>query len=410
MREMGEKKRILFVDDEPMVTQGMRRMMRSMRELFDAHYVNSGKEALEVMEQEPFDCIVSDMRMPNMNGAELLNCVQQRYPQTMRIILSGYSDRDLIMQCVQGTHQFLSKPCDAEKLRSVLTQGLGITADGANWGVRQLIGKLNKLPSFPSLYLKVKSLVDDPESTAEEVGRVISQDPGMTAKILQIINSAYFGIGTECSNPTEAVMQLGFETIKALILGLKIFESMDVTHCAGINSQRLWQHAQRVGVMAGQLGRAKKAEPSVYDECVTAGMLHDIGYLILAANCSKEYGEVAALAKADALDLVEAERRVFGATHADIGAHLFTLWGLPKNIIEAVRRHHDHQVAEYEEFNTSIAVYIANLADLEIHGPVATISDTSGRCAVPPASKAAMELLARCREWASEMHERNENP
>src|ERR1700751_643330 len=105
-------KRVLFVDDEAMVLSGLQRSLRPMRNEWEMAFVNSGAEALQLMEHEPFDIIVTDMRMPVMNGAQLLEEVKRRFPQCFRIILSGQADQETIMRAVDPTHQYLSKPCD----------------------------------------------------------------------------------------------------------------------------------------------------------------------------------------------------------------------------------------------------------------------------------------------------------
>src|SRR5271168_4540910 len=111
------KKRILFVDDDKFALNGMDRSLRSMRDEWEMEFVGGGNQALLRMDEAAFDVIVSDMRMPGMNGAELLNEVMKRHPKTVRLILSGYADHDLIMKCVGSTHQYLAKPCDAKTLK-----------------------------------------------------------------------------------------------------------------------------------------------------------------------------------------------------------------------------------------------------------------------------------------------------
>ena len=111
MTDTPAKTRILFVDDEPLVLQGLQRMLRPMRNEWEMAFVESGRRALEEMATLPFQVVVSDMRMPGMNGAQFLSHVQELYPRTVRLILSGHADKDLIMKCVGTAHQFLAKPC-----------------------------------------------------------------------------------------------------------------------------------------------------------------------------------------------------------------------------------------------------------------------------------------------------------
>ncbi|MBC8317540.1 MAG: response regulator [Desulfobulbaceae bacterium] len=114
------KKRILFVDDEPNILVGLRRMLRSLRKEIDMEFAESGKEALQVMSKASFDVVVSDMRMPGMDGAELLTEVRRLYPDTIRIILSGYAAAEAIMRTETIVHQFLHKPCEPQNIKDTL--------------------------------------------------------------------------------------------------------------------------------------------------------------------------------------------------------------------------------------------------------------------------------------------------
>src|ERR1700733_7175339 len=149
------KKRILFVDDEDFALRGLERLLRSMREEWDMEFVDSGEKALARMNGAAFDVIVSDMRMPGMNGAELLNEVMKHHPKTVRLILSGYADRDLILKCVGSTHQYLAKPCEAESLKAAVSRASNLEGSLQSERLKSLVGQMSRLPSIPSLYMQV---------------------------------------------------------------------------------------------------------------------------------------------------------------------------------------------------------------------------------------------------------------
>src|ERR1700722_3308226 len=183
------KKRILFVDDEAMVLQGLQRMLRSMRAEWEMEFVESAEAALRLLAQKSFDVIVSDMRMPRMNGAELLAEVMKRHPTTVRLILSGYADKDLILQCVGSTHQYLAKPCDAESLKSTISRASNLESSLNSKRLKSLVCQMNHLPSIPTLYVQVIEKASRPDTLLEEIGAIISQDISMTAQILKLANS-----------------------------------------------------------------------------------------------------------------------------------------------------------------------------------------------------------------------------
>src|SRR5437762_9749706 len=159
----GSKKRVLFVDDEPLVLQGLQRMLRHMRQEWEMEFVDSGPKALEAMASNPFAVIVSDMRMPGMNGAHLLNEVMKRYPKTVRLILSGHADQDLIMKCVGSTHQYLTKPCEPEALKATVRRASALAGSLQNEKLLQLISQMDRLPSIPALYVEVMEKLQRPE-------------------------------------------------------------------------------------------------------------------------------------------------------------------------------------------------------------------------------------------------------
>ena len=195
------KKRILFVDDDELALRGLDRLLRTMRDEWEMEFTDSGEKALARMALVPFDIIVSDMRMPGMNGAELLNEVLKRHPKTLRLILSGYADRDLILKCIGSTHQYLAKPCDAKTLKMTVRRAAHLEESLKSEALRLLLNRCSVLPSVPALYSEIVETLQDPAADVEEVGAIIVRDVAMTAKILKLVNSAFFGLGNEISSP-----------------------------------------------------------------------------------------------------------------------------------------------------------------------------------------------------------------
>ncbi len=245
--EMPRKKQVLFVDDEPLVLQGLQRMLRGMRNEWEMEFVDGGAKALELFGQRAFDVVVTDMRMPGMNGAQLLNALAAKYPDTIRIILSGHADQELITQCLGSAHQYLSKPCDPDLLKRLVNDTCRLGADVTSERVRQVVGSIQKLPSIPATYRKLSEALDRDEATAAELGRIISQDIGMTAKILKLVNSAFFGLRRELSSPTEAVTYLGTETVRSLVLANGIFSEADPLRTRHITLDDISSHSLAVG-------------------------------------------------------------------------------------------------------------------------------------------------------------------
>jgi len=362
------KKRILFVDDEAMVLQGLQRMLRPMRAEWDMEFVDSSEAALRLLDQKPFDVIVSDMRMPRMNGAELLAEVMKRHPTTVRLILSGYADKDLILKCVGSTHQYLSKPCDAESLKATVARASNLEDSMRSGTLKALVCQMHHLPSIPSLYMQVVEKASRLDTTLADIGSVIGQDLGMTAQVLKLANSAFFGSRRQLSSAEEAVGYLGLDTIKSLVLSIHAFSQFETSETGALNFESLWSHSMQVASLAKRISKIEGQEIKYIEEAFTAGMLHDIGKLVLAVNLPREYAEAMRLAQGG-LELTLAEQQIFGANHADVGGYLIGLWGLPVPVIEAIALHHNPSRAPQPAMSPLTSVHAANVLVQETPAP-----------------------------------------
>jgi len=335
------RKRVLFVDDESLVLQGLQRMLRGMRSEWDMTFVEGGPQALEAMRKQPFDVVVTDMRMPGMNGAQLLNTLAGEFPESVRIVLSGHADQDLITQCLGSAHQYLSKPCDPDLLKRLINETCRLGDDIANERVRKVVGSIERLPSVPATYQRLSETLAQEETTAADLGRIIEQDMGMTVKILKLVNSAFFGLRRELTSPTEAVAYLGMETVRSLVLAKGIFEASEPLATRRITLDAIWAHGLAVGQGAKTILRLLKASEHDQNDALTSGLLHDIGTLILARHFPDLYDKTFDLVDSENLLLHVAEQRVLGVDHTEVGAYLVGLWGLPPVIVESVRFHHE---------------------------------------------------------------------
>lgn len=354
------KKRILFVDDEPLVLQGLQRMLRPMREEWDMEFIDGGAKALERMAQSPFDVVISDMRMPGMNGAELLGRVMQQYPKTVRLILSGHADKELILKCVGSTHQFLAKPCDPEAIKATVRRASAADDALQSDTLKRIVAKMDRLPSIPSLYTEIVEALHDPEVTLETVGNIIAKDIAMTAQILKLVNSAFFGLRRQVSSPAEAANYLGLDTIRSLVLSINAFSQFESVKIEGFSFSALWTHSLDTGAAAKAIAKMEGADRKLADESFVSGLLHDTGKIVLAANYADQYAQVLKLTQNDGFDQCKAERQVFGANHADVGGYLLGLWGLPVPVVEAIAFHHRPSSSVEKIFCPLTAVHVAN--------------------------------------------------
>ncbi len=354
------KRTILFVEEQPQARRELEQSLGPLAGTFEMTFVGSASDALERIEQQAFDAVVTDLRLALINGAQLLNEVMQRQPKVLRFVLSDLSDRQATMKCVGTAHQFISKPCDPQVLAAALERALAYESWLPGEKVRSLLAQLHKLPSPPQLYFEVVKALQSPDASLETVGALIARDPAMTAKILQLVNSAVFGLKRTVASPAEAVMYLGIDTTKSVILLAHSFSYFDQVKDADFSVENLWRHSIRTGNFARWIAGLERLDKERVEESYTAGMLHDLGKLALAANLPQQYSEAAMLAASRNVPLWEAEEEVLGANHAELGASMLAIWGLPVAIIEAVALHHHPARFLSQAFCPLTAVHAAN--------------------------------------------------
>lgn len=326
-------KRILFVDDEPALLDGLRGRLRSLRTRWQMVFVESGSRAITELEHQPFDVVVSDMRMPTMDGAALLKVVAERWPQTIRIVLSGYAEEHQSVRLLSIAHQYLSKPCEAQEIESVIARCQELHTLLSDDNLRRVVGRIRHLPGLPTTYAKLREAMWRDDVSVKEVAAIIYQDPPIAARVLQVVNSAFFRLARRITNIEQAVNYLGFNAVRNLVMSAEVFASWSTRSApSGLEPERLQSRAHRVAIAAQSiLGRGTAA-----DDALLAGLFHNIGYWVLLQECRQDLEAALELARSRQLPMHEAERQIIGASHAEIGAYLLGLWGLPNTVIEAV--------------------------------------------------------------------------
>jgi HD-like signal output (HDOD) protein len=361
--------RILFVDDEPQVLSVLRLMLKPLQGEMAASFVTSGAEALTLMAEQPFDVVVSDMRMPGMTGAELLNAVMLRYPHVVRIILSGFADQDLVIRCVGCTHLYLSKPITAATLRSTLKRIRELNHRLMNGQIRNLVTQLSCLPSMPSIYFKIMNALQSPNASVQMIADIIEQDSPLTAKVLHLSNSAFFGSAASVSTAVDAVQFLGVQVVASLAIVNGVFAAFDKQGHKHLALDELWHHSIHTGILARMLCRLETHDLTQSENAFTAGILHDIGKLVIASNLPHQYARVLDQSRVKQRPPFQIESEVFNVDHAEVGGYLLGLWGLPVTLVEAVGLHHHPEASTEDAFGPLAAVHAANsLEQQKRHG------------------------------------------
>lgn len=363
-------RKVLFVDDMPEVLRMLERTLEPIKGEWDMSFVESAPEALAALERGAYDVLATDMIMPEMDGFQLLTEAKARYPEMVRIAFSGQQGHNLGLRSSGLAHQFLEKPIDGQILRSIMMRACGLRALLADDSVRKIVTNLKSLPSLPALYKELMDEIHSGDASLKKIARIISKDMAMVTKILQLVNSAFFGLRTTVSNSEQAVALLGSETIRSLVLSMQAFSQFDGAALPGFSLEALWQHGLKTSGYAKAIASLEEFPQPVIDDTFTAGLLHDIGRLVLAGNMPADYRRVLVIQQERGIPDWQAEQEVFGVTHAEVGAYLLGIWGVGEAIVEAVAYHHRPSACGETVFGPLTAVHVAN-AIAESESPAA---------------------------------------
>ena len=355
------------------------------------------------MEREAVEVIVADIGTPELDAVGLLGEVAKRYPRTIRLAFSNPSDRDLVLACTRVAHRFLWKPCDGD----TLVAAIDATCKAGYWlkheAVRQLIAEQSALPGLPPLHAELLDKLQSPNPAIETIAQLIAQDVGLATELLKLANSAFFGVRRRVASLTDAVMFLGLETVKSLLLWLRVFSQFPVKRIPGFSLQALSNHSLFTGLLAREFILAEKPDQRVADEAFTAGLLHDLGKLVFASFLPDDYARILAQFEAGGPWLPQAEYDWFGATHAEAGAYLIGLWGLPVPVVDAVSFHHEPAQCPMPTFGPLTAVHVANVLEHETHS-----QETSSRTSLDMDYLDTLGLCHRLDTWRAKFGLRRE--
>ncbi len=349
--------RILFVDDENSVLEGIENRLRKYRKRWAMGFSCGGSQALEMMAKAPFDAVVSDMRMPGMDGAELLTKVREQYGDTLRIVLTGQTAKEQVLRSLAVAHRVLNKPCDAILLESALVDADAMQKLVNNSAVRSLIDSVQELPAVPKLHLQLTELIKSGEFDSHQASKIVEQEPVIAGRVLQLVNSSFYSLAREVVSIHDAVSYLGADTLRGLVLNLELFSALESAKLAPNFSIEALQHHS---LLSARIARSLCAEGQDPDLVYTSGLLHDIGQLIMAYVKPEDYNNAINKSVSQSVPLSKVELDTFGFTHADVSAYLLSLWDLPFSLIQVAGNHHLPSVTQESTLGPVGMVHIAS--------------------------------------------------
>lgn len=360
---MTNKPHILFVDDEELILSGLKRGMRRHRSEWEMSFANSGAEACEIINTTPTDIIITDMQMPKMDGAELLEIVREKSPDTARVVLSGYAKDEVILKVIGPAHQYLAKPCDFKEIEDTIERILRLRHCIENEDIRTTITGKISLPSLPQIYEKLLKELSNEYATNKTTASILEQDIALKAQVLKVCNSAFFGLPQKVTNLETAVSLLGLNTLRSMTLLNGVFSSLDAKTQQCKSLQKLTANCLDVALIAAKIAKIANFDKPVIDLVTSAGSLSHIGSLIIAATWPEKFQQAITLCEHNpGTSIAQFETEMIGIDHGIMGAYLLGLWGFPLTLCEAIAYHHNPQFIENRNHPVLACLHIAQFA------------------------------------------------
>lgn len=360
---LNKKKKILFVDDEEQILKSLRRIF--FKSEYNCFFASSGKEALVYLKEYNMDLIISDIRMPVMNGFELLEKVKKHYPNVIRMVLSGYSDRSDVITAIEKNlaKVYLYKPWDNKELRYIISSIFELENNLEDQGLFELFNNLESLPTVPKLYKKINEMLENNESI-DNIRLEIEKDQSLASRVLKVANSAFYAAKT--GSIKQAILYIGLINVKNIVVSNTIFSNMDID-----DVEKLWKHAALTNKMAGFIYSKillKKLPP----EYSAAGLLHDIGRVVIMNYFEEQHKKIDILNNGNIVDVdrrLNYEKKLLGFNHEIIGGYLLNWWEIPLPIIETALYHHEPLSQRIINKEIVKVIYLANILSWQIIAP-----------------------------------------
>lgn len=334
----NETRSVMFVDDERLVLDALRRQFRSHRLEWSMSFVESGAEAIELLKESPADVVVTDMRMPQMNGVQLLKAVREMSPKTVRFMLSGQTDQSELLDNIGCIHQFLQKPCDTEELEHAIRRACDLSGRIESDRLREIVSGIHSLPIVSKTYERLVRALNDEGTDIGSISQIVEEDVGLSVKLLQLVNSAFFGNPRKTTTTRDAVMLIGTQNLIQLAMSAHIFDMLEQSSTAHASIANLWGISHNLGEFARGLAVQGGLTPDETDRVRFAGVLSHIGRAVMAWSMPYEFDDAMQAAERKGIPLREAEVEVFGVPQEDVGAYALGIWGFSDQIVESVAR------------------------------------------------------------------------
>jgi putative nucleotidyltransferase with HDIG domain len=362
---MMESPRVMFVGEDQELWPEL--LKSPDRENWRFTFAHGGDEALVALDEQDFDAVVANLTLPGMSGAELLQEVRHRKPDVWRFLRAQPEAVAKANSWAAAAHQVIDLPVDVEELQIRLNLAFTQQVWKPTPVAETLLSTCPLLPSPPKLYYRMVDMLSSPTASLEKIGELIEQDPPMAAKVLQMVNSAVFALQLRVNRASDAVLYLGVETTKAVVLMAHTVSCFQSLKRIALPAEKILSHSFHTARYARWIAQNECPRGQTSDQAFTAGLLHDIGKFLLAANRGEAYARAIEYAIKGPMTLQQAEVDFFGVDHAELGGCLLASWGIPQPIVDAVALHHKPAWLSDSGFSVITAVHAANILANEQH-------------------------------------------
>ena len=346
--------RLLLVDNSPQNVAVYQNLFANKEDQWNCQFADSIKDVFDKLSKTDFDIVVTDIKMPVLNGIPLLETIAQMYPNIIRVVLVPGLSADYPKHFVKFAHRIMIKPNSCEKLEMQIIRIYRLYKTIMHPQGMRFIDGLERIPSLPKIYGDLIAELESPTPSVKKAGALIAKDIGMSAAILKMVNSAHFGLAKRVTSPELAVSLLGLDIVQGLVLTAHLFSAFSNAETKLLNLETIVDHCLMVGNLAKEIATHENLPPNVIDSIYIAGILHDVGRLIFASHSPKLYRHVIEIAEKENRQIYEIEQELFGIMHAEIGAYLLGQWGLPELVIELIAYHHSVEIPEYLTIELSV--------------------------------------------------------
>jgi HD-like signal output (HDOD) protein len=353
------KRRIYIVDDNPQVLETALAVVGAVLPGSAVTGFGDPLKALEAIKSSPPDLIMSDQRMPGMQGSRLLEEARVAAPSTLRIMMSGHVSLDKLT-AISSAHQYVAKPFDALKLKSMLERTFAARDRVHDQQLQIVVTSLRSLPSLPQVHQVLLTELENNRGASAVIGQMVSEDAGLSAKVLQLANSPLFGRDYVVSSPAEAVLCLGTSMVAAVVLSQTLFKHYHSNSHPEFRLEQVWSHCWKTAALAQCYCREKGMPRQTQEEIFLAGLLHETGRLILMDNFPDQYQAACSAARQTGAPLGPCLRQSFQAAPCEIAAYLLDLWGMPSAAVTAVSLLDNPEKEKAVSFTPSSALYVAD--------------------------------------------------